>query len=268
MRPIFLFTDFGIGSHYVGQLHALLTAAHPAVAWVDLCHELTPCAPRAAAYLLAALFPYLPESGVLVGVVDPGVGTDRTPILVHQGHWSFVGPDNGLFGRILHRAPVQVHEIPNPVSHTLSPSFHGRDLFLPWAIRLAQEAGEPRAETRLRPHPAPLIGSDWPEDSGEIIHIDRFGNATTGYRGSGVGTGWRLHCGSRELRFAPVFGSVPAGHAFWYVNSIGLVEIACNRDSAARVLDLSVGQSVDWRVPDGETASGSEGATDGGRFQI
>lgn len=253
VSPIFLLTDFGAGSLYVGQLHARLALAKPPVSWVDLVHDLPPCAPRAAAYLLEALFPHLPETGILVGVVDPGVGTDRTPILVQMGGWSLVGPDNGLFSRVAAGKPIRVYELFPLSSHSLSASFHGRDLFLPWAIRLAQARLDPRGEEGLRPHLAPLIGSDWPVDSPEIILIDRFGNATTGYRGCGTGSGWRLCCKDRELPFAPVFGSVPVGQAFWYINSIGLVEIACNRDSAARRLDLTVGERFDWKIPDDGT---------------
>ncbi len=255
VSTVFLFTDFGTGSLYVGQLHARLAAAKPAVPWIDLCHDLAPCAPRAAAYLLEALFPYLPESGILVGVVDPGVGTDRTPILVQWGHWTLIGPDNGLFSRVVRGGdPVRLYEIPHPITHTLSVSFHGRDLFLPWAIRLAQHAGTSRQDEGLEPHSSPLVGSEWPEDNPEIILIDRFGNAATGYRGSSVQSSWQLCCSGRKLPFATVFGSVPVGQAFWYINSIGLVEIACNQGSAARLLDLQVGQRFDWRIPDHEPA--------------
>jgi S-adenosylmethionine hydrolase len=43
------------------------------------------------------------------------------------------------------------------------------------------------------------------------------------------------------VRYARVFSDNKTGQLFWYVNSMGLVEIAANRDSAARVLDLTVG---------------------------
>lgn len=263
VSPIFLLTDFGTGSLYVGQLHARLALAKPPVPWVDLCHDLPPCAPRAAAYLLAALTSYLPETGILVGVVDPGVGTDRTPILVQHRGWSLVGPDNGLFSRVTRGEPTRVYELSPLSNHTLSASFHGRDLFLPWAIRLAQTALDPRQEEGLRPHLGPLIGSDWPADNPEIILIDRFGNATTGYRGRGTQPGWRLCCKGQELPFATVFGSAPVGQAFWYINSIGLVEIACNQDSAARLLDLRVGQPFDWKIPDERSVPGTHHPTDG-----
>ena len=95
---ILLFTDFGIGGPYVGQVKAVLSARIAEVRMIDLMHDAPAHDPRAAAYLLAALVPESPPGSIFLGVVDPGVGTEaRRPVVVQaDGRW-FVGPGNGIF---------------------------------------------------------------------------------------------------------------------------------------------------------------------------
>jgi S-adenosylmethionine hydrolase len=101
---ILLFTDFGYEGLYVGQMKAVLARDAPNVPVIDLMHDAPAHDPRSAAYLLAALVPEMPEGAVCLAVVDPGVGSDRTPLVVNaDGRW-FVGPDNGLFEIVQRRA--------------------------------------------------------------------------------------------------------------------------------------------------------------------
>ena len=91
--------------------------------------------------------------------------------------------------------------------------------------------------------PEVLLSGD---DLAEVIYLDHYGNAFTGLRGANLPADRALVVGDRVVPHARVFGDAPDGRAFWYVNSIGLVEIAVPRDSAARVLGLRVGQPVAW----------------------
>ena len=52
--------------------------------------------------------------------------------------------------------------------------------------------------------------------------------------------------GARRLPYARVFAEAAEGEAFWYENSQGLVEIALNCGSAARLLDLKIGDRLAW----------------------
>ena len=125
----------------------------------------------------------------------------------------------------------------------ISASFHGRDLFAPVAARIA--AGElPNAMAR----PAePGRRPDWPDDLGEIVYLDRYGNAVTGLRAAALAPGARLQVGGRELARTSTFSAVPAGAAFWYENSNGLAEIAVNAGRADAVLGLTIGSAVGAR---------------------
>lgn len=103
-RLIVFFTDFGVTGPYVGQMHAVARSLAPGVELVDLMHDAPAFQPRPAGHLLAALMGDLPPGIILVGVVDPGVGTQRRAVALEIGPRRLVGPDNGLFDPLLRQA--------------------------------------------------------------------------------------------------------------------------------------------------------------------
>ncbi len=236
---VVLFTDFGTQGLYVGQLHMTLEKLAPDATVIDICHDVPNYNVQAAAYLLAALTPRFPERAICVGVVDPGVGGPREPIMVRaDGRW-FVGPDNGLFAIVLRRArDVTIRRIDwRPAE--LSNSFHGRDLFVPVAAMLAQGvAPAPSSEH------TPMDTGHWPDDLARVIYIDHYGNAVTGLRATKTAITTVLEAGGVRLPYARTFGDATIGTPFWYINSLGLVEIAVNRGHAADQLELEVGDAL------------------------
>lgn len=237
---IVLYTDFGVADPYVGQMHAAIVRVAPRVKIIDLLHSVPDFDIRAGAYLLASLAAQFPAGAVFVGVVDPGVGGERRPVMIHaDGRW-YVGPDNGLFHVVARRARhVEIWTVewrpPN-----MSASFHGRDLFAPVAARLARGDWPACSPAKLR-EPA----GDWPDDLPAIIYVDHYGNAVTGLRGANIDRGASLAVVGRHLRHAAVFSAVTPGMPLWYENSIGLVEIAVNGGNAARVLGVNPGDPVE-----------------------
>lgn len=239
--PIFLFTDFGLPTPYVGQMKAAIHRVAPAVQVVDLCHDLTPFQPRPAAYLLAALVPHLPVGASVVAVVDPGVGTSRRGLVLQGSGIRLIGPDNGLLAITAHRlVDASWAALPDPASDACA-TFHGRDWFAPVAGRL--HTSQPQALRDLED--ITPMGAAWPEDWAAVIYVDRYGNAMTGLRADRyMGQDQILKVGGRAVRAARTFADVPVGEVFWYANSIGLIEIAINQGDATRQLGLEVGQPL------------------------
>ena len=237
---IVLFTDFGVAGPYVGQVEAVLHQTAPGVAAVQLFADAPRGQPQLAAYLLAAYAAWFPTNTVFLCVVDPGVGSARRALIVEADGKLFVGPDNGLFELVLRRAGTpRAFEITwRPPG--LSASFHGRDLFAPVAGRLARGA----APAALARPVAPPAYPDWPDDLPQIVYVDHYGNALTGLRGDRVPPEARIVAGGRALARARTFSAVPAGAAFWYVNSNGLAEIAVNGGRADEALGLALGSEV------------------------
>lgn len=236
---IALFTDFGLRGPYVGQLHAVLARHAGALPVIDLMHDAPAFDARAAAHLLAALIADLPAGTVLVGVVDPGVGTERLPVVVEAGERWFVGPANGLFDVVSARAGTSRWWRITRAPERRSTTFHGRDLFAPVAAALAR--GEPVPGQEMEPP----HGADAGFDLAAVIYIDAFGNAMTGLRAP-ARRDRRLCVVDRALPAGRTFADAPAGEGLWLVNSIGLVEVAVNRGSAAEDLQLEPGTPVAW----------------------
>ena len=244
---IFLFTDFGHQGPYVGQMHAVLAVRAPGVPIIDLMHDAPAHDPRAAAYLLAALACDFPAGSVCCAVVDPGVGTERPPVVLDaDGRW-YVGPGNGLFELIRRRAKSCREHVVRWRPERLSASFHGRDLFAPVAARLAGDGG-PTADW-LGAGVETRAGADWPDDLAEVVYVDRFGNLMSGLRAANIAATAVLELDGHAVRHARTFGDAPAGAVFWYENSSGLVEIAMPNASAAAALDAGAGSRIAVAAP-------------------
>lgn len=238
---IVLFTDFGLEGPYVGQMKSVLHQRAPGVPAVDLFADAPAFEPRLAAYLLAAYAGEFPAGTVFLCVVDPGVGSERPPVIATADGRFFVGPGNGLFEIVLRRAVRRGLRRIDWLPERLSASFHGRDLFAPVAAMLATGQVVPATEIAID---ASLPGAAWPDELARIVYVDRYGNAMTGWRAAATGADTRVQVGDCVIRRARTFSDVGPGAAFWYENGNGLVEIAVNRGRAADLLGLSAGTAV------------------------
>lgn len=237
---IVLFTDFGSADLYVGQVKAVLTERAPRVPVNDALHDAPAFGIEPSAHLLAALAAEYPRGSVLLAVVDLGVGGRRDAIVIAADGRKYVGPDNGLLYVIWQRAR-RTHcwrIVWRP--KRLTSSFHGRDLFAPVVAALA--AGRaPRGWLRGKPARDVLLDAG---DLARVIYVDHYGNCMTGIRASNVSGEARIHAGGSTLRWRRTFEQAPRGSPSWYGNSMGLVEIAANRASAAKSLRLGIGSRV------------------------
>jgi len=244
---IAVFTDFGLLGPYTGQMKAVLHHRAPGTAVVDLMADAPTFDPMASAYLLPALMTALPEGTIILGVVDPGVGSDRAGVILEaDGRW-FVGPDNGLFALVARRAQTARAFAVFPPAGIPSATFHGRDVFAPAAARLA--LGDRPTEADAIPA-SRLDRSDWPDDLPRVIYIDHYGNVMTGVRASVLPMGAELAANGRWVSRARTFSDVPVGQPFWYENSSGLAELAVNQGPADRVLGLGPGDPLACRIAD------------------
>ena len=240
---IVLFTDFGSADIYVGQVKAVLQRLAPGVAVIDLLHDAPAFNVRASAHLLASMVDGFTEDSVFLSVVDPGVGSTRDAVVVQADERRYVGPDNGLLSVVAARAvKVDCWRILWQPKQ-LSASFHGRDLFAPVAATLAVQGGLPKTWFEQSSGLNVEFGSD---DLPEVVYVDHYGNAHTGMHAGGIARDASLLVKERRLPYARVFSEAAEGEGFWYENSQGLVEIALNRGSVARLLGLKIGDGVAW----------------------
>ena len=245
IRTVALFTDFGSHDIYVGQLHAAAKKTGLDCSLIDLFHNVNSFDIRAGASLLAAMLDYLPHDAIVLGVVDPGVGGGRLPIAVELGERWLVGPDNGLFSRSIAWSTFEVHYWTLEAAIDVASTFHGRDVFLPVAIELA--GGELGRIHRAQGAGDLLTCRDAEDikcDDHRVIHVDHYGNLISGIRGTGISRHQTVEIAGRALSHADYYECAPDGECFWYVNSIGLLEISANQASAAYALDVKGGVDI------------------------
>ena len=279
-RILTFISDFGQSDWFVGVVHGVLHERCPAARIVDLTHAIPPGQIARAAFVLGAAAPDFPAGTVHLVVVDPGVGTARRALAGGaRGHW-FVGPDNGVLDWALADAACEVHAIENreymrePVSRT----FHGRDVFAPAAAALAcgvelARLG-PRVSNAVRPPPhAPRLRQPGPSTSGvattgehgtkvlagEVMYVDRFGNALTSIDEATIAATFRgvpeseLEVRVVDRRIAGLarsYGDAPVGTLVAIIGSSGRLEIAQVGGAADSRLGLGVGDEV-WMMRGG-----------------
>jgi S-adenosylmethionine hydrolase len=135
-----------------------------------------------------------------------------------------------------------------PVPAAASATFHGRDVFAPAAAALAR--GEPidalghdAAQPIIRRTPEAVRRADGGIE-GEIIAVDRFGNAVTNIVGLRGGT---ISVGDTSMSVRHTYSEVSNGDPVAVVGSTGFIEIAVRNGSAAESLGLTRGQHVIFR---------------------
>lgn len=240
-KLIALFTDFGVAGPYNGQMQAVLISAGVEQPIIQLMADAPRFDPKSSSYLLAAIADYMPAGTLFISVVDPGVGSDRRPITVtDSGKW-FVGPDNGLLSKVATRSGTASVEVIEWRPERLSSSFHGRDLFAPVAASICN--GEYAYGTAISLES--LVGANWPKSLYQVIYVDAFGNAVSGIDASSIESEAILCVGDYRIPAAATFSQSPVGTAFWYKNSIGLIEIAVNQGSASDLLGLKIGSVLE-----------------------
>ena len=184
---ITLLTDFGTADYFVPAVKGVILTLHPPAHIVDLTHDIAPQDVWAGAFTLGACYRTFPRGTIHLAVVDPGVGSARRPIVVAAGGHLFVGPDNGLFSYVYAReAQTRVYHATRTEFFRPQPSatFHGRDVFAPLAAWLARGVHPasfgPEIDDYARFEiPQPLIESHTNVITGEVIHVDRYGNCIT-----------------------------------------------------------------------------------------
>jgi S-adenosylmethionine hydrolase len=253
-----LTTDFGLADGYVGQMKGVMLGIDRTLALVDISHEIPPQAVATGGLLLAAAAGAFPPGTVHLFVVDPGVGTERAPMLAMVGDAWFVGPDNGGWSALARAAesagrPVAAWRLTaaSVWRPSVSATFHGRDIFAPVAAHLARGArpealGVPLARPiRL---PEPTIDRARGRSVGRVAHLDRFGNAITDLTPADLPAApadCAVECGAfRAEPIARTYADAGDGEPVAVIGSFGALELARRNGNAAATWALAPGLPV------------------------
>jgi S-adenosyl-L-methionine hydrolase (adenosine-forming) len=252
MRPVItLLTDFGTADGYVAEMKGVLYSLAPEARVVDVSHEIAPQDVEAARLAVARYWRRFPPQTIHLVVVDPGVGSSRAALAVRSEDRVLIGPDNGVLSPALLVAGARVVSL--TMQPTVSPTFHGRDLFAPVAARIAMGTpidalGTPAESPIIRRTPeAHRLGSG--AIQGEVISIDRYGNAITNIVAfpatqAREGDPPFVEVAGHTVPVARTYADVYPNAAVALGGSSGLLEIAVRDGNAALLLGLSRGSVV------------------------
>lgn len=295
-ETISFLSDYGHGDEFVGVVHSVIRSIAPGVRVIDITHSIEPYNVRAGGLALARAAQYL-VPGVVVAVVDPGVGTARRPIAIEVGGGQsyLVGPDNGLLAPAvaLVGGATDAVVLDRPEFQLESPgstTFDGRDVFAPVAAHLCngvplRQLGTPVDPVQLLPGLLP-VSEQMPDGAikAEVLWVDRFGNAQLNVDPDQIagwpdavraeGPGWY-----RVANRVTSFAEVPTGSVGLLVDAYGLLSLVADRTSVAAELGIGEGEQVTLSPVEGagvgrgatvnvtlgrKAPAGTSGSADGG----
>ena len=265
-RIITLTTDFGTSDTYVGIMKGVILSINPKAQIVDLTHAIPPQDIYEAAFSIYTAHSYFQKGTIHVIVVDPGVGSDRQAIVSRTDSAFFVCPDNGVLSYLLQNIGNEGGQLMGSVAiqnsayylPEVSNTFHGRDIFAPVAAHLSlgvslEDIGPPVQTLVQLPIQVPELTDG--VLTGQIVKIDRFGNAITNISETAIArlksasTGgistYEIRVGSVRLhRFNRAYAESGVGKPLAIIGSSGLLEIAINGGNAKEDLGIKWGDPV------------------------
>ncbi|ACA98274.1 MULTISPECIES: SAM hydrolase/SAM-dependent halogenase family protein [Cyanophyceae] len=261
MMAIALVTDFGLQDGYVGTMKGVMAAIAPQALVIDLSHNVPPQDLWAGRFCLLSAAPYFPPETIFVGVVDPGVGTNRQAIVVELNQGYFVGPNNGLgSGLFADDAIIAAVELDNPqywrspLRENLSHTFHGRDIFAPVAAHLSlgvplSKLGRPLKSAEIIRLDVPPYQSNGKSYTGIIQHIDHFGNLITTIPNTVCANNQgQATLAGQQIPLVCTYGDVPKNHPCALVGSHGWLEISVNQGNAQHFFQVQRGAMVQYQI--------------------
>lgn len=260
-RPpiVTLTTDFGLQDHFIGTVKAVILEIVPEAQFVDISHAVQPFDVFDGALTIAQAYSYFPAGTIHMVIVDPGVGTARRPIVATTEKYLFVAPDNGVLSlmyereeRLSVRHINAEHYFLQPVSNT----FHARDIFAPITAYLAKGVDPTRMGEEVTdfvrfsaPRPKPVNEHTL---RGVVLKVDRFGNLVTNITPQDApmlfapeSHPFKIVVGNREItQIRAAYAEGAPNEVFGLLGSMGFLEIAANRASAAKLVEAAKGSDV------------------------
>ncbi|MCX8069931.1 MAG: SAM-dependent chlorinase/fluorinase [Thermodesulfovibrionales bacterium] len=243
---ITLTTDFGSKDSFIGQMKGVILSINHKALIVDITHKITPFSIKEGAYILSSFYKYYPKGTIHIAIVDPGVGSQRRGLLINcNGHF-FIGPDNGLFTPLIQSGKVELIidlKAKHYFNQSISPTFHGRDVFAPVAAWLSK--GEPLDNfgdvidnINMIHLQKPVISEN--KIVGTVNHIDNFGNVITNITEDMIANkDFVVTIKGHDVSPVSYYEQARGRGLSCLINSSGHLELFIYQDSCKDFLDIS-----------------------------
>jgi S-adenosylmethionine hydrolase len=272
-KILVLQSDFGIVDGAVSAMIGVSLSVDPELKIYDLSHSITPYQITEASYRLFQSIQYWPVGTVFVSVVDPGVGSKRTSVVVltDTGHY-IVTPNNGSLTHVKNFIGIRKVVLIDVKAHRHTENeqnytFDGRDLFARLGAKLAsgqltiEACGKLATEEDVVELPLPpSIRTDHSVTGGIEIFDERFGSLWSSIQAydfmslkpqfNDVFRVRIIHnkvcVFDHDVKYGKAFNDVPIGSLVLYINSINRLSLAINQGNLAETYAL--GNGLDWVI--------------------
>jgi S-adenosyl-L-methionine hydrolase (adenosine-forming) len=269
-RIVTFTTDFGNADHFVGAMKGVILKQNPHATIVDISNSVHSFDILDGALTIAQSYHYYPSDTLHVVIVDPGVGTSRRPLLVTTEKHLFLAPDNGVLSLVFEREErlsvrhvTAEHYFLQPVSQT----FHGRDIFAACAgwlskgVEAAKFGDEVSDFVRFAAPKPKLVNPQL--FKGVVLKVDKFGNLITNFTAKDLPQmfsenppPFKIVVGNKEVtNMRRAYAQGMHNEIFAIVGSMGFLELASNRVSAAQLLGANRGSEVGFVIADAGSAA-------------
>lgn len=235
-KQITITTDFG-DQFAAAQLKAVVCSFGFAGKIIEN-HSVTPFSITEGAFEILVLATFCPKDTVHLGVVDPGVGSNRAGIIIQTKKSWLVGPNNGLlYPTATKEKIIKVYKInEGKISKKFANTFHGRDIFIKAAVYLAQDR-PPKSFGCTEIDQNELQKLEF--KNGQVLHIDHYGNIKIYWQKKLNG---KIDLNNKEIPVAKTFSDVKVGKAVAYWGSHNNLELAINQGRANKKLGIKLGE--------------------------
>ena len=259
-------SDFGLEDGSVGVVKGVINRVDSDLKINDISHGIPPQNIKYGSLLLMRAIQYIPQ-GVLLAVVDPGVGTERNPIAITTDWGLMIGPDNGLLNlacaTVGGAKQAFLLENENWIIPHEGETFHARDIFAPFAAAYAsgqlklEEFGKELDLEDLTQYLIPLTDISDNEIKGEVLYVDHFGNCQTNVspdelkdKNFQIGDVLSLTIGNQEIKakWCETYQNDNDREVGIVVDSWGMVSLFVSNGSASQVLDCKDSSKVKIKV--------------------
>lgn len=263
MAIITLTTDLGLKDYYIGAVKGAILSGCPQSIIVDISHGIEKFHIIEASFILKNAYKNFPPGTIHVIGVNTEASKEAPHIAVYAAGHYFIGTDNGMFPLILDKRPDKI--IALNLKDNEPTTFPTRDIFVKAACHIAK--GEPmEALGRIIENYTEKMPSRASTENngikGSILYIDSYGNAITNitiedFNSIGKGRGFKIQL-KPSMKYTAEFGDsdynistirktyseVTEGEISALFNSSGLLEIAINKGSAARLLGMKLQEII------------------------
>ncbi len=247
-KIITITTDFG-DDFALSQLKAVLLSINSDVQVIVISNEINDYSVIEGAFIISQTYQLFPKGTIHIGVVDPGVGSERDGVVIEANGYIFIGPNNGLFSTSCKDKNRKIHRInEDKVNINRSTTFHGRDIF-------ARLAGLLSIGKKLSTYTKIFDEKRFEEltfEIGQILHIDHYGNLKINFPTNNLRFGDELKIylknSSIAIPFCKTFSDVNRYELLAYKGSHNTLEIAQNLGSAQKILAVKLEQLLNIKI--------------------